>query len=49
MTPCAIGNNRKTGAAESAAAYVGMCDIKNVSIEEVHLIALSNGSFFYVI
>jgi hypothetical protein len=29
MTPFAIGNNKKTEAAESAAAYVVICDITN--------------------
>jgi len=49
MTPCAIGNNKKTEAAESAAAYLGICDITNVSIEEVHLSAHCDGSLVTVI
>ena len=49
MTPCAMRNNKKTEAAESAAACVGTCDMKNVNIEEVHLIAPYNGSLVYVI
>ena len=49
MTPCAIGNNKKTEAAESAAACVGTCYITNVDIEEVHLRANNNGNFIYVI
>jgi len=48
MTSCAIGNNKKTGAAESAAAYVGTCDITNVSVEEVNLIAYNDGSFVHI-
>ena len=32
MTPCAIGNNRKTEAAEMAAAYDGTCGVTNVDI-----------------
>jgi hypothetical protein len=49
MTPCAIGNSKKTGAAESAAPHVGMCDITNIIVQEVHLIAHKDGTFFFVI
>jgi len=49
MTPCARGNNKKTEATESAAAYVDTCHITNVSIEEVHLSAHCDGSLVTVI
>jgi hypothetical protein len=42
-------NNKKTETAESAAAFVGTCDITNVSLEQVHLNAYCDGRFGYVI
>ena len=49
MTPCAIQHNNKPEAAESAAGCVGTCDITNVSIDEVHLIAHCDESLVSVI
>jgi len=49
MTPCAIRNNKKTEAAESAAGYVGICDITNINIDEVYLSAHCDGSLVSVI